>query len=422
MQSNKLTVDKITITENRIECSYTAEGIFKDYIKGDLFFVEYSMPVDAVPESVAVIPFLCQMLPIAWVFDAEIIVTAIDADFYEAIPRFKQGYIDMYPAINFCGKLTAQKIEKNKCKGEKTAAFFSGGLDSWQTLLAHIDESPVLSLIWGSDIDIANEEGWNVVFNYVKRYAEEFNLDYITIKSNFRKIANRSALTKYVKSFVNEEWWRGFHHGIGIIGHMAPYAYVHGVKTVCIAGTISKDYPRTCASHPDIDSFVRFCGSSIVHEGYDYNRIQKIEQVVAYSEANKKAIELRVCWKSENGANCCECEKCIRTIIGIVSAGHNPRNFGFAYSDKQFSAICKKTKQLINFDLLPSHRVADYKTSQALLQENYTIKNVPKELKWLYDCTFKPKKGWLFAYKCYLFAKTNARKTKNRLVKIVKKK
>ena len=59
--------------------------------------------------------------------------------------------------------------------------------------------------------------------------------------------------------------------------------------------------------------------------GDEYTRLEKISQITRILK-NKS---LRVCWKSRNGINCCNCEKCSRTIIGLYICGANVKSYGF---------------------------------------------------------------------------------------------
>ena len=63
--TNKIVVDKVKITSNRIEVIYTIEGEINKYFNQDekCFWVEYTENISSVPESIAVIPFVCNVLP-----------------------------------------------------------------------------------------------------------------------------------------------------------------------------------------------------------------------------------------------------------------------------------------------------------------------------------------------------------------------
>lgn len=158
---NNVILNKIIVEKNRVEYEYTASGLVKEYLNLDeKFFIEYSIDIADVPKSILVIPFLCNMLPISWVCDTEIKVNEIDKGFYDSINDFKQGYIDMYPKVDFKGTLIASNIVDNSyTPSKRTASFFSGGVDAFSTLISHVDEKPILVTLWGSDVKLTDVEG-----------------------------------------------------------------------------------------------------------------------------------------------------------------------------------------------------------------------------------------------------------------------
>jgi hypothetical protein len=107
----------------------------------------------------------------------------------------------------------------------------------------------------------------------------------------------------------------------------------------------------------------------------------KIHNITQYSKESGKKVPLRVCWESSGGSNCCNCEKCWRTILGIYAEGFEPKEFGFEYDN--FSEVAKKIHK--NAELLKHHRESRYAPMQHVLRQNYTENTVCKELKWFYQ-------------------------------------
>jgi len=379
---NKIIIDDVKVNKNRLDCYYTVKGEWEKYFnKTEPFFVEYSKSINEVPKNIAVIPFLCNVLPVAWLFDAEIVIDEIDKDFYEAIDEFKQGYIQMYPQLDFRGRVTVKRLVGNTQKeGNNCAAFFSGGVDAHQTLISHIDEKPILVTLWGSDVKFEDTDGWKLVEGHTIQTANNFGLDYLVVKSSFRRFLDETLLGEYVKKVTGDNWWHGFQHGIGLIGHMAPYAYKYQIKKVYIASsfTIAEKGKVTCASDPSIDNFVRFCGCRVVHDGYEYNRQGKIKRISNYVRDTGQKVQLRVCWKSTGGTNCCHCEKCYRTILGIIANKEDPREYGFEYSDEEFPNMMNDFKKRTFV------RISNYVPIQKAFRENYSIDQVHKSLRWFY--------------------------------------
>ena len=181
---NKFIIDKVYAVKDKIYYEYRVEGT-EDFKKifwmGELFSVQYNEDIENVPQSILVIPLICNILPIIWVNNATIYLDEIDKKFYKSIPNIKKGYKEMLPNIEFKGKLKAKKKVKNNIKEqnadiEKTATFFSGGVDSYSTLIRKMNEKPDLITIWGADIDFENTEGWEHVKSYIQEIGKKYDL------------------------------------------------------------------------------------------------------------------------------------------------------------------------------------------------------------------------------------------------------
>ncbi len=381
---NRILIENVMVINNRIECSYIIYGEWKRYFKETRnFFAEYAEQIDRVPKSIAVIPFLCNVLPLVWIFDAELILEDIDKDFYESIDAFKQGYINMYPNVSFKGRITAKKLTDNRQeKLDHTAVFFSGGVDAYHTLISHIDENPILVTLWGADITFEDQAGWKLVDHHIRGIADQNKLEYAPIKTSFRRFLDEGALSNYVYKLTQDNWWYGYQHGIGIIGHIAPLAYQYKIKTVYIASSLTLEDHTTCASDPTIDNFVKFCGSQVIHDGYEYSRPEKTNRISEYVKRTKNPIQLRVCWESAGGSNCCHCEKCYRTILCLLAGRNDPREYGFLYTDDEFVEMMKDFK--IKYHFLDITYLVVYKDIQNMMRKTYEMDQLNYSLRWFY--------------------------------------
>lgn len=310
--------------------------------------IEYDCDVGNIPDSILVIPFICNILPMAWLCDAEVVVDEIDKDFYDNVPYIKKGYEQMYPMLEFGGRINAKRITHNQVKNQnKTAAFFSGGVDAYTTLFRHLDEKPCLVTVWGADISLSDTEGWKNVIGHTQKVADEYHLDCEMIKTNFRELIDEGKLGKLVKK-SGDGWWHGFQSGMGIISHVAPIAYARGLKTVYIASSYPKAMKGryTCASDPTIDNHVIYCGCKTLNDGNEMDRQQKVRFLVGKRKEGL-SMNFRVCWEISGGKNCCRCEKCYRTILEIVAECDDPNKYGFVWDDKAIRACKKDMKRKI---------------------------------------------------------------------------
>lgn len=388
---NRIVINDIAIDSNKIIYQYTISGEWIKYFDPSVDFqveyIEYSEDHSTlkIPDNISVIPLLSNILPIAWLCDADIIVNKIDYNFYNSIHDIKNGYKKMYPMLDFKGNVFASNIINNNIPSKKQSAlFFSGGVDSSFSMLKHITEKPKLITLWGADISINNDIGWHAVRNDVQNSAVAFNLDGCFIKSNFRLFISEKNLDKLViKS--KDGWWHGFQHGLGMIGHAAPHAFINNISLVYIASTYPEKEANfvTCASNPSIDNNVRFCHCRVVHDGYEFTRQDKIRYISNYFVSSKKKINLRVCWQSDSGKNCGKCEKCYRTMVGLIIENQDPEEYGFPdYKPLQMENDLKR-KLIINRYLLNQ-----WKEMQSIYCNNSCI--IPNEsIEWLCETNFQ---------------------------------
>jgi len=175
-------------------------------------------------------------------------------------------------------------------------------------------------------------------------------IEFTTCKTNFRSFIDEEKLEILVKE-SGDGYWHGFQHGIGMIGHAAPIAYSKAISKIFIASTFTIKDKVTCASDPTIDNYVKFCGCSVFHDGYEYLRQDKIRNISEFSKKNKIPFEMHVCWQSSGGKNCSACEKCYRTIIGLYAENCNPESFGFSINKNTYKDINKylENNQLIDY-------------------------------------------------------------------------
>lgn len=422
-EENRIAIQMPFINGKTVEYKYAISGEWQDVFREkESFAIEYSVDISSVPSEILLIPLLTNVLPISWVCDAEIIVPVCDEDFYNCISAIRHGYEDMYPMICFNGKITAKTLKKNVIQSDQgSAMFFSGGVDAFCTLIRHRSEKPALITLWGSDITLDDTVGWDNVNSHSIEVSNTFDVDYIAVKTGFRKFLNAGVLSQKVKS-SGDGWWHGFQHGIGIIGHAAPAMYALGKKRVYIASsfTAADKGKVTCASDPSIDNNVRFFGATVIHDGYELTRQDKIQIITRFSRETGIEVPLRVCWESKGGSNCCHCEKCWRTILGIYAAGADPNEFGFNYSS--LNELGKEIKH--NRVKIGTYKESRYKPIWTAIRKNYSLWTINPGLRWFYLSRFSElETGSKFERMCQKI-KNAVRKAKRRareLGRILKK-
>ena len=337
---NRIVISAVRISDNRIDYDWYPEGDVKECFRlTEPLFYEYSETIKDVPKSIAVLPFLCNILPLAWLYDAEIIIDEVDRTFYENLGKVKEGFVEMYPMLSFKGNLQAQVIIENSFSAEKpkSAVFFSGGVDSNFTLIDHLEAKPALITILGADIALTDESGMEVLKKLSAQTSQQYNLDSVIITSSFRKCLNYRKLD--AKTAISHNgYWGGFQHGMAICGQAFPYAFLKGINTVFIASSRAvhdKEENQAWGSAPSIDDNLRFASGRVIHDGYyKYDRQDKIRHIREYVSRTGQKVHLHVCWETGGGKNCNCCEKCFRTMLALLLEGGNPNEYGFNFTAK----------------------------------------------------------------------------------------
>lgn len=327
----EIIVNEIKKNDNIIEFDFGYSEELNKYFSGTSFVIEYPENIEKVPDAIAVIPFVCNVLPIIWVTNTKLILKELDKVFFQCIPEVKKGYETMFPETRFSGEILVENIVPcNIGQTSNKAMFYSGGLDATQTLITHLDEKPDLISIWGADVKFDNKQGWDIVHTAIKEASDKYNLKDVVIHSSFREFDCEGKLSKDFGEQLKDGWWHGVKHGIGLLGHVAPYAYIHSLSTMYIASShCAEDGAVRCASNPLIDNHVRFAKCEVIHDGFEFSRQDKVYNIVQFCRKNNIKMSLHVCWESQKGSNCCRCEKCYRTIAGLIAEGVKPEEYGF---------------------------------------------------------------------------------------------
>jgi hypothetical protein len=326
----EIKLEKIVVKNNRVDYFFMLSDKIQKYFKKDNhMFIEYNDDLSDVPKSILAIPFVSNVAPLAWITDSVVSVEELDQSFYKCLIKVRQGYQNMFPNVKFKGKVMAKTIIDNTYNPEtEAAALFSGGLDAMTTFIRIRDKRPILITEYGwHEEDIVASEVWDADKENAINFAKKEGLNNILLQSNYGTFMVAENIDRDFRKKLNDSWWHGLHHGLAIISAPIPIAYKLKVKSIFIASSNSEQFSVPCASDPTVDNELRFGSGRVYHDGYELTRQDKIRVVTNHYGKINESIQLRVCFRNED--NCCNCEKCLRTILGIIAEGKNPYKYGF---------------------------------------------------------------------------------------------
>ncbi len=188
--------------------------------------------------------------------------------------------------------------------GQGIGCFFTGGVDSWYSVLKHRDEITHLVYVHGFDVRL---EDWPLrtrVSAMLHDVAQHLGKSLLEVETNLHPIADR---------YVGWE----FYHGPALASVALLLSPV--LHKIYIPATHTYAALYSLGSHPLLDPLWSTEEVEIVHDGCESSRSQKVMRIALYETALRT---LRVCWLNPGGAyNCGRCEKCLRTMIALRAAG-----------------------------------------------------------------------------------------------------
>lgn len=391
---NSIQLTEIIAKECTVVYRYEIGGddAFRNYFLMDVpYQIEYNTSIEHVPPSLLAVPFVGNMLGFALIFDAEILVPELDADFYRGIPDIVVGFAKMYAGKPLGGSVQASAIVQNaspRGTAGGSLLFYGGGVDSAYSLIQHHQaENVTLFHIWGADTPLDNAIAWENAYAITRRICEQFEIFNHTARANLHLFFKEGLVDGYALPIYRDNYWHGFQHSVGMLTIAAPLVWLFGYNQCLFASTYSaKDKPGEyiCASDPAIDNFVRFSGCQVRHDGYDQTRQDKIHQICLYAKEHG-SIPLRVCFSSRDGKNCNACEKCTRTAFAFFAEGMDCNRFGMNYDIESLTAKFHSAAA----EYLSELQVSHYRYMQQAFQRNFKRENVPKGLLGFYDLPYE---------------------------------
>jgi hypothetical protein len=301
-------------------------------------YVSYDVSVNEVPEPILLVPFIANLAPVAWILDAELSAPSLDSAFANALEDIRQAFRQVHPDVQWLGKLSVDEaVDLSTAERSGGAAvLFSGGVDSLSACFIHAKERLRLISVWGADVGLHERQLWGDISEKQRSFARYHGWRISFVSSNFRTFFHSfRLLRKYFPGYAN--WYSAAQQGLGLTSLCAPLVYLHGLPQLYIAATFTRGSVQSWGSHPEIDNRIRWASTRVIHDGLDLGRQQKIAILARQALPSNSYFDIRVCWGRER--NCGRCEKCVRTIVGLLLEGLHPRNHGFEFDLEDLAKI-----------------------------------------------------------------------------------
>ncbi len=195
---------------------------------------------------------------------------------------------------------------------ERTAAFFSCGVDSFFTALSPFDDlgSAVrmsiddLITVGGLDIPLDRGEAFARLLGRSRKVADQLGKRLVDVTTNLRE-------TRW-----SEADWEYLAHGCGLAGIALALGKRYSTVLIPAGGGYRDLHPW--ASHPLTDPLLSTADTALIHDGATCTRVEKMRRLVVEPVALQT---LRVCFVSRSEQNCGACNKCYRTMLTLELLG-----------------------------------------------------------------------------------------------------
>lgn len=377
-KSKYIKIEEPSVLENKILLSKISHSrSMEKYFQQRVFRVEYDRDIQDVSASILQIPVFSNIITVAWAAGADVYVKELDRSYLESLNKIKSVMKRWYPKLSFSTNIHVENIVSNEFSNRGYGLLFSGGIDSTTSYIRHKNQKPNLIMVWGADIPIAEEEFWRKVKSNYKNFARQENVEINFIKTNLHGFINEGSLNVEFDRYLTGSWWGSIHHGIGILGLCAPATVVKYIGTLLIASS-SNIYPKIYpwGSHWLIDDKLSWADVKIAHDGYKLNRQEKIKRVLKNQIKNTGRYPLlRVCYSQSRDFNCSKCEKCCRTITGLILEHIDPNECGFSIDNNFFDFLKANLLkgEFIEYPGLPWYVIQRY-ASKAINRNLYNSK------------------------------------------------
>jgi hypothetical protein len=216
-----------------------------------------------------------------------------------AIQKLFQQWDNQFNAV----PITAPVGERHQVSIGGTGLFFTGGVDSFFSLLTHREEITHLIFVRGFDIKRDKQDVDGSVLPAIRAVAAQMKKTLVEVSTNIREFSD---------SIVD---WALDYHGTALAAVALLLAPT--LNKVYIAASHSESDTFRWGSHLCLDPLYSTETVSLIHDGANATRVEK---VAAIAENRLVQQTLRVCNKA-HAYNCGRCEKCLRTMINLRVAG-----------------------------------------------------------------------------------------------------
>jgi hypothetical protein len=233
------------------------------------------------------------------------------------LPRIRDIFHTWWPEFPSSELCVTPRVNGADAPAPRAATFFSGGVDSFYSLLKHRHgfgtlPAPLTHVIFmgGVETRLERTKGRDESQRWVEAVAGAVGVQCIFGASNIR--------TRLQGPETNLLWDRHYH---GSALAAIALTLSGGLGYVCIPSAFSYNHLVAHGSTALVDEMYSTERLRIVHDGSEVSRAMKVARILEW-DRDLVLSHLRVCFENYGGAfNCGRCYKCVRTAIPLRILG-----------------------------------------------------------------------------------------------------
>lgn len=194
-------------------------------------------------------------------------------------------------------------------QGRATGLCFTGGVDSFHSLLRGDHRPSLLVFAQGFDVPLADRVRMDGVRGSLRAVETKLGIESVVVRTNLREHP----------TFGREHWHRSHGGALAALGHLLETR----IERLVIPSSFSHALPQPWGSSWLLDPSWSSSRVEVVHDGASLWRAEKLRRIAGEALV---ARHLRVCWENRAPAgNCSRCEKCVRTMLILEQCGMRER-------------------------------------------------------------------------------------------------
>jgi hypothetical protein len=200
-----------------------------------------------------------------------------------------------------------------------SACFFSGGVDSWYSVLKKREELSHLIFVQGIDILERQQERWKLALDLTQGSADDLGLPLLVVRTNLHDVAYFE-MPERLERLGRPVPYYSINRFYGSLQVSVALLLQSSLDEVVIPASVPYEDLEPLGSHWLLEpSWSSACQSY----GLDGGEAGRLDKVRAITEWRPEALRrLRVCFASSRPElNCGTCEKCLRTLFEMHLCG-----------------------------------------------------------------------------------------------------